>query len=202
MPSPIHESLIRIINSSIESIDAILQRCIPEDVLFYEPHTNLTVVTDEMNFIPDCLHLIRSDATPDDKRVIVIGEVAFSQPEADLRERLRCAIKAQPEVIIIIMATITEANPYTARPKGSACHASCEELSVRSQGNFISECIVTDSASNVPPSDIMLQGHRWFSLESIRFQIWVRCGDDPIDLDTTDPTFTARGVSIFNAYVG
>jgi len=205
MPLPIHEALVKIINKEVEDADTILRACIPAGVLTYDSHTNLRVVAEQMSFIPDCLHIVQSVTFPNEKHVVVIGEVAFSQPEADLRERLRFAIKAQPEVIMVIMATITELSPYaTARPKSSAWQTLCDESSVRSQSSFFSECTVVNSSSNVPPSEIVVHGHKWFSLESVRFQIWVKCGNNPIDLDTTDSTvtLTARGVSIFNTYVG
>jgi len=61
----------------------------------------------------------------------------------------------------------------------------------------------TDSQlPNVPPLEIVVADHTWFSLSSVHFQVWIKYGDIPIDLDTTDSTLTACGVSIFDFYVG
>ena len=83
MPSPIYKTLVGFINKGIESVNTTLQSCIPEGMLTYESHTNLTIVAEEMNFIPDCLHIVRSVTTPDDKHAIIIDKVAFSQLEVN-----------------------------------------------------------------------------------------------------------------------
>ena len=202
MPLPIHEAMIEIINNGIKHVDAILQDCIPKRALKYASHTNLTVPAKSIKFIPDCLHVVTPMTIPYRKYITVLGEVAFSQPEADVREQLRIAINARPEVIMVIMVTIGESCAYSTP---SASYKNSEsgwktlllEPNMRSPASFLYE--YTDSQlPNVPPSEIVVADHTWFSLSSVHFQVWIKYGDNPIDLDTTDSTLTACGVSIFN----
>jgi len=199
VPSHIHEKMIRIIDSGLNKIDFKLEDDIPGELWSYSTVYS-GVSTKTMEFVLDYTKVVANGFTFD-KQMAVIGEVAFSQTGDDSLERLKAAVEAYPEVLMVIMATIDESPSYHS-PKydSAASRILCQEDSVRSEVDFISSCpnlLTVDSRNR--PTNIVVAGHCWCSISRVHLQVWVR-STEPIDIDINDPTLMAHGVSLINAH--
>jgi hypothetical protein len=197
MPSPPHEAVIKFINAGLENIDRFLQGHIDSKLLYSNLHTNLTIGAGSHRFTPDIAHVVTGRRNPPIKSIPIIGEVAKSQSEEDLLERLRDVVQAFPDVLMLIMVVIGERTYSAPRRRSKAWRKLRPETSVRSYEAFLSEC--TEPQTPQVPTEIVVEGHPWCALSSVRFQVWVR-SNVPIDVDTTEPSLTAHGVSLIQAY--
>jgi len=197
MPSPPHEAVIKFINAGLENADRFLQSHIDDKLLYSNLHTNLTISAGAHRFTHDIAHVVTGRRIPPIKSIPIIGEVAKSQTEGDLLQRFRDVVQAFPDVLMLIMVVIGE-GPYSAPRRHSDAWLKLGlETSVRSYEEFLSE--FTEPQTLEVPTEIVVEGHSWCALSSVRFQVWVR-SDVPIDVDTTESSLTARGVSLIQAY--
>jgi hypothetical protein len=197
MPSHPHEAVIKFINAGLENIDRFLQGHIDSKLLYANLHTNLTVGAGVHRFTHDIAHVVTSCRKPAIKSMPIIGEVAKSQSREDLLQKLRDVVQAFPDVLMLIMVVIGERTYRAPQPRSKAWKKLCPETSVRSYEAFLSE--YPEPQTLQVPTEIVVEGHPWCALSSVRFQVWVR-SNVPIDVDTTEPSLTAHGVSLIQAY--
>ncbi|KAG1851059.1 hypothetical protein DFJ58DRAFT_729040 [Suillus subalutaceus] len=121
----------------------------------------------------------------------MIGETALSQDVDSLLTKLRKAVAANPQLLLIIMILIEEQNPFHSPLWNSlASRRLLQQPFHQESGDFLAQSDDDSVAAlNVPVS---ILGHKWCSVGSISFKVWVR-GDDPIDIDTDDVSLMAEG---------
>ncbi|KAG1764182.1 hypothetical protein EV702DRAFT_1205124 [Suillus placidus] len=122
-----------------------------------------------------------------------IGESAFSQHLAPLFLKLRQAVAANPALLMIIVAVVQELRPYSRPKKGSIAYNVLLDEPKCSWDDF------QLAVGGMPALDrpIVVEGHTWCSLRSVRFKVWLR-GTERIDIDSVDPNLFAQG-SLFPA---
>ncbi|KAG1729499.1 uncharacterized protein EDB91DRAFT_1159381 [Suillus paluster] len=94
-----------------------------------------------------------------------------------------------------IMVIIDEHHPHRSPERESeAWQMLCHETSVRSYSSFFS---LEDDHDAEPSLDrpIVIAGHTWYHIASVRFHVWVR-GDEPINVDVDDNELLARDVRL------
>ncbi|KAG2738306.1 hypothetical protein P692DRAFT_20676843, partial [Suillus brevipes Sb2] len=185
MPSAVHEAPLTALHSAFT--------CFFENLPFNSASINANVLSNvgaSNSLVPD-LRVSFQNMRDLAAEVIVpvIGETAFSQHIDVLMDKLQMALDADPSIIMVIMAVVTESKRYSSPAKNSPSRMAfiCDG-SIRSATDFI-------TASNVLPTldaPVVVEGHTWCSVESVSFKVWVR-GDEAIDLETRDPAFVAEG---------
>ncbi|KAG2737786.1 hypothetical protein P692DRAFT_20656231, partial [Suillus brevipes Sb2] len=185
MPSAVHEAPLTALNSAFTCFLAILP--------FDHDSINTNVLSNveaSNSLVPDLrvsLQNMRDAAA--EVIVPVIGETAFSQHLDALMDKFQESLDADPSLKMVIMAVVTESKRYSSPRKGSLSRmAFMRDGSIRSAKDFI-------AGSNVLPTldaPVIVEGHTWCSVESVRFKVWVR-GDDVIDLASHDPALVAEG---------
>ena len=195
MPSFLHEAIIKFIIQALSRTDQTLQGLIPEYLIYTMIHSNLTIDKGALSFIPDIAYVISTFGHPFTKSIPIFCEVAMSQSRDDLLAKLRDMVQAFLDTLVIIMVIIKEAPPYSAPKRRSMAWRSLRQDSrVRSFTDFVHDVTELPSSESRDTKPIVFSGHTWCSLSTIDIQVWAR-GSLPIDIDTTDPDVTARGVS-------
>ncbi|KAG2035108.1 hypothetical protein BDR03DRAFT_963237 [Suillus americanus] len=131
--------------------------------------------------IPDMA--IRMDAVTENywsHEVLVVGECAFAQDKDSVLRKIKFEIAGHPEVLMVILVVIDEHQPYRSPERMSeAWQMLCQETSPRSLSSFHS---LQGDAVRSHDQPIMIAGHTWCHLASVRFHVWVQ-GSEPINID-------------------
>ncbi|KAG1723473.1 uncharacterized protein EDB91DRAFT_1255622 [Suillus paluster] len=164
MPSPVHETVLRVISSGLEQMNRILLDLIFRNLLNSDSHTNLIMNAGALKLIPDIAHMVTTITGPPMSTVPVIGDVTVLQPRADLLRRLKDTVKAFPDILMLIIAVIDERIPYSAPEHQSRAWQNLRtEASVRSCTTFLSNR--SGSPSLDVPSDVV-EGHPWCAVSN------------------------------------
>lgn len=132
--------------------------------------------------------------------VVGLGETAFSQTSRSLNRKLRTAVEVNRSLLLLLAAAVDESCRYHAPLAGShAWKTLLFEPTIRSQDDFLAGADLESLALDQP---VIIEGHTWSSVASVRIKAWIRLGDvdvddHTIDLGTTDPNGVAEGVSFF-----
>ncbi|KAG2032813.1 hypothetical protein BDR03DRAFT_739343 [Suillus americanus] len=130
--------------------------------------------------------------------VLVIGECAFAQDTDSVLRKLKYEIAGHPEVLMVIMIVIDEHQPYRSSGRMSeAWQMLRKETSTLSHSSFNS---LQGAAMQSLDQPVVVAGHTWCHLGSVRFHVWVR-GDEPINIDV-DSELLARGTLFPNQDMG
>ncbi|KAG1811794.1 uncharacterized protein BJ212DRAFT_490309 [Suillus subaureus] len=150
--------------------------------------------------IPDLL-ITMNVMTEDDwiHEVLVIGECAFAQDTNSVLRKIKYEIASHPEVLMVIMIVIDEHHAQYRSPgrMSEAWQILRRETSTLSRSSFHSLRGATARSLKEP---IVVAGHTWCHLESVRFHVWVR-GDEAINVDV-DNELLARGTLFPNQEMG
>jgi hypothetical protein len=119
-----------------------------------------------------------------------IGESAFSQHLTPLYFKLKTAVAANPALLMVIVAVVQELRPYFSPERHSTAYNVLLNEPRRSWDDFHLSADGGDPALDRP---IVVEGHTWASLKSVRFKVWLR-GAQAIDIDSVDPNLVADGV--------
>ncbi|KAG2340787.1 hypothetical protein BDR05DRAFT_1032515 [Suillus weaverae] len=143
---------------------------------------NPVLTTISMNFqlpstyaIPDmAIEMAAATENHWSHEVIVIGECAFAQDTDSVRRKIKHEIAGHPNILMVILVVIDEHQPY------------------RSPGR---------SKVRSPDQPIVIAGHTWCHLASVRFHVWVR-GNEPINIDVDNSELQACGTLFPNRDMG
>lgn len=141
--------------------------------------------------IPDMA--IRMDTVTENywsHEILVIGECAFAQDTDSVLRKIKYEIAGHPEVLMVILVVIDEHQRYRSPDHMSeAWQVLCQGASPHSVSSFHS---LQKDATRSHHQPIVIAGHTWCHLASVRFHIWVR-GDEPINIDVDDGELQACG---------
>lgn len=105
------------------------------------------------------------------RKVSVIGECAFAQDTNSVLRKIKNEIAANPEVLMVIMVLIDEHHPYRSPERMSeAWRMLRRETSARSPSSFHSLQRVKAWYHDKP---VVVAGHTWCRIVSVRFHVWV-----------------------------
>jgi hypothetical protein len=185
---------MNVMRPGLESLNMLFQRLIARWLVQSEVHPSLKMTAGSSIFIPDCVHVITARRNPIVEKISSIYEVAFSQLEAGLLEKLRKVVKAYPELDMIIMVVIKESSVYRSpSPLSTTSLELGPENNSLSKIEFIS---LRDGESTLDvPSAVEVGGHCWCAISSVQVRVWVR-GQESINIDTKDQSMTACGVRL------
>ncbi|KAG2082315.1 hypothetical protein BD769DRAFT_1676126 [Suillus cothurnatus] len=185
MPSGLHEAPMAIIQSSFHDFF----REIPYPKRRFLKINLLTNITKD-GTIPDLRISMQNVRDPQLTLIIpAIGQTAFTQHLASLSVTLRTAVETNSALLMIIVAIVQELHPYSSPVKGSNAFNVLLNEPQRSWDDFHLAVGGGDPALDRP---IVVEGHTWCSLRSVRFKVWLR-GTESIDIDTVDPNLFAQG---------
>ncbi|KAG1906286.1 uncharacterized protein F5891DRAFT_1004896 [Suillus fuscotomentosus] len=129
------------------------------------------------------------------RKPLVIVECAFAQDTDSVLRKIKHEIAGQPEVLMVILVVIDEHQPYRSPERMSeAWQMLSQETSCRSDSSFAS---LEGDASRSYNHRVVIAGHTWCHLGSVRFHVWVR-GNEPINIDDDDDELHACGTLLPN----
>ncbi|KAG1836679.1 hypothetical protein C8R48DRAFT_838793 [Suillus tomentosus] len=112
------------------------------------------------------------------QKVLVVGECSFAQDTNSVLRKLKYEIASRPEVLMVIMVVIEEHQPYRSPGRMSEAWQMLLQDNL-SRSSFLSLQGVEAQSLDQP---VVVAGHTWCHLASVRFHVWVR-GDEPINID-------------------
>ncbi|KAG1720750.1 hypothetical protein EDB19DRAFT_1835828 [Suillus lakei] len=190
MPSSVHEAVMKVLSPGMEHVDAFLRSLLSGTWLDSDSHTNLTIKAEGFECIPDLAHIITALSDPPLKAILVVCEVALSQPRASILQKFRDIIEAYPGIVMLFMIDIAQVQYQAPKTLSAAWKTLRLEEKARSEPSFLS--IRTGERSLNQPMSIVVEEHSWCALSSVYVKVWVR-GDHPINVDTQDPALVASG---------
>ena len=163
-PTPAHESVLTVLKCRLTCLlDSIL---VSYKVHLEVESTTLVSVSPEVSWIPDAVVELWSKHNIKSQRLWLI-ESTFSQTDANIMDKLHRFVLAVPDLLVICKISFMQTHKFespslkgsTVKPLWSA------PLLTKSKWK---QCIEEEF------TDIMMEGHMWFSLSSIVVHVWVR----------------------------
>lgn len=194
MPSAIHEAPFDCLKLCLGQSIAALPY--DRDVVFPMIHMNSSLPVKSKTVTPDiCITITPAQGPTRVRFVPFLGESAFTEEKLHAIRKLKKTIAAHPEIKVVTLALIREAQPYSKPEKGSLASATFhKDLTPLELESFITE--------RFPPcTSITIADHNWCHISTVEIFVWVR-GDDElvIDIDNEDAEHVARGVSLYIIY--
>lgn len=151
---------------------------------------NYTLECGSGSTIPDMAIRIATSRGHGGHRVVpVIGECAFVQDTDSALRKIKYEIAGHPEIMMVIMVVIEEHQPYRSPERASEAWRMLLQETLTSPSSFDSLQVNAAQSHDQP---IVVAGHTWCHLASVRFHVWVR-GDEPINVDVDNTELLARG---------
>lgn len=145
--------------------------------------------------VPDiALALNRQSGKRVDSEVAYLGECAFSQDQDALELKLQNEIDAFPNVLMAMMIVIQE-DGYRSPKEGSrAWNYFLSKQEAYPYGQFMDLMTVTEEDSQFL-GPVTVASHPWSRISAVDYYVWVKDGDQKIDIQDQSPEKMARGVS-------
>ena len=196
MPKSLHE--VSLIQISHELIPAIKLLPYDDNLICPSVETCIELQLSSGDFItvPDIVLLLsRQLGLCVDPQIVFVGECAFSQSEEVLAEKLQHKVNAHPEIIMALMIILMKSTPYHS-PKAelTAWHTFCHHPEPISFSEFMEIMPKKDGDSEVlgPVTDAE---HPWSRITHIDHYIWVKDGEEKINISQRHGLMTTHGVS-------
>lgn len=181
-PSQIHESslihLSTILNRFIGNI------CAPPGILSVELNSKINQPTP---VIPDFLATLMHK--PGDYAVKWVGEVAFTVSPAATLQKVKNFLTNSTTIDLAFIIYISEDRKW-ALPNEQDTKA----IQLRSGGQMTRAKFLAPFLADEFYRKVEVAGLTWASLGKISFDVFLRHQTDGFDLDSTDPSYAARGV--------
>ncbi|KAI5981789.1 hypothetical protein EDC04DRAFT_2916242 [Pisolithus marmoratus] len=175
-PSDAHESVLSVLADDL--CVTLHNLPVPMKTLECRAYRNSYLNGDSIRGIPDLCIQMRSRASPMPRRLWIM-ECAFAQPDADVMRKLQAYVSDYPDLLVVGKIILNQAMSYRSpRSNGSIAKElrSSELLTADEWGDRLGD---QDTFSQV-----VVDGHTWFSLSSVEIHIWIRQpGDTGIVLD-------------------
>jgi hypothetical protein len=125
--------------------------------------------------------------------ILSVAECALSERADHVFNKVQNEIDAHPEVLMAIIALIREATPYASPQINSAAW---KELfaDAAHQPLLLDEFVDKRSTPCVFGEPVTVAGHNWCYLDSVEYFVWIKNGEERIDISNDDPQHMARGV--------
>ncbi|KIK82223.1 hypothetical protein PAXRUDRAFT_27652, partial [Paxillus rubicundulus Ve08.2h10] len=199
-PSTVHEAPFNNLKDVMTmSVNQIPYNC---NHLSHTLQMNFTVESNNFSGTPDIvLSLTRLKGIPS-VHIPFIGECAFSQWQDVLEKKLKNKIETHSEVIMVVMVVVKEVNTgYHAPEYGSVVwQAFCHHKTSLSLQHFLKDpqdqlepqgLSQTTGCSLSQP--IVVKEHVWCHIFSVEYYVWVKKGDELIDINKRDAEHMAQG---------
>jgi hypothetical protein len=193
MPHDIHEAplphLIQQLKLAVQAIPIGSD----DDALAIEVLGNSSVLGDNIEAVPDILMRLFYRCSASRRvfdRTCFILECAFTQSKTEVHRKLSKYIANFPD-IVAVSKIIIEETQYAA-PRGQSLFAQKSQgTSVEDRSTWMSQF---RTLKRMGP--IIHDGVTWISIVAIEMHMWVRTGNDPIDIDQQDTSnqVFAKGV--------
>ncbi|KIK21586.1 hypothetical protein PISMIDRAFT_12212 [Pisolithus microcarpus 441] len=197
MPSALHKAPLDELKTVLERKLDYLPSHPGQSVVHANAHMNRSIRFDNSEFVPDMLLSLRdiSKRTNEPSMFLLVGECAFSQNEAILRDKLKKIIVELPDLVTVMMIVIREDALYNLPQQKSATWEFFKSHgTLLSQKEFLALCADLSEPICLGKS-ITVGGHTWHHLATVEYFIWVReVGGNPINIDNSGTDSSARGV--------
>ncbi|KIK22279.1 hypothetical protein PISMIDRAFT_11747 [Pisolithus microcarpus 441] len=197
MPSTLHEAPLDKLKTVLERKLNYLPSHPSRSVVCTNAHMNRSIRFDNSEFVPDMLLSLRdiSERTNEPSMFLLIGECAFSQNEAILRDKLKKITVELPDLVVVMMIVIQEDTPFNLpQQKSTAWEFFKSHGTLLSQKEFLTLC--TDLSEPIClGKSITIGGHTWCHLAAVEYFIWVReVGGNLIDINNSGTDSSMRGM--------
>ncbi|KAG1746786.1 hypothetical protein EDD22DRAFT_958331 [Suillus occidentalis] len=204
MPSAIHEAPFDCLKLCLGQSIAALPY--DRDVVFLMIHMNSSLPVKSKTVTPDiCITITPAQGPTRVRFVPFLGESAFTEEKLHAIRKLKKTIVAHPEIKVVTLALIREAQPYSKPERGSLASATFHkdlmplDLSSLASATFHKDLTPLDLESFIterfpPCTSITIADHNWCHISTVEIFVWVR-GDDEliINIDNEDAEHMARG---------
>ncbi|KAI5985347.1 hypothetical protein EDD15DRAFT_2302764 [Pisolithus albus] len=169
-PSAAHESVLGVLAEDL--CGTLLSLPVPRTTLACRTQGNNYLRGDSICGIPDLCIQMHSSASLK-PRPLWIMESAFTQPDGDVMRKLHAYASDKPDLLVVGKIVLNQARPYhNPGSKGAIARElrSSELLTIDEW---------TDRAGDLDVlSQVVVDGHTWFSLSSVEIHVWVRQPND------------------------
>lgn len=185
-PSAAHDSILSIL---VEDLCATLVNLpVPRTTVACRTHFNNYLRGDSIYSTPDLCIQMQSSASFF-SRPLWIMESAFAQPDADVMRKLHAYVSDNPDLLVVGKVTLSQARPYRNPDSKGSVAKELRSLELLSKEEWRDRQGDPDMLSQV-----VVDGHTWFSLSSVEIHVWIRRpGDTRIILDCQESDGYAFG---------
>lgn len=196
MPKSLHEmSLIQITHELIPAIKLLPYN---DNLICPSVETGIELQSSSGDFttVPDIALLLSCQlGLHMDPQIVFVGECAFSQSKEVLAEKLQCEVDAHPEIIMALMIILTESTLYHS-PKAelTTWHMFHHHPEPISFSEFM-EMMPKKDGDSKALGPVTVAEHPWSRITHIDHYIWVKDGEEKINISQCHSPMTAHGVS-------
>jgi hypothetical protein len=152
--------------------------------------TNSRMYSKHIFTIPDMQVTMKpTTAIAAETQLLWMVESGFTQSRVAIMTKMGDILLSHEELLLILMILVKERKKYASPAENSvAWNETREEGSVRTYSGFTPE-----RTSDKLFGPVVAMGHEWIDIESVEYSVWVKSGDQRIDLGASP---TAQGVSL------
>ncbi|KAG2344281.1 hypothetical protein BDR05DRAFT_882897 [Suillus weaverae] len=152
--------------------------------------TNSQMYSEHLFTIPDMQVTMKpTTATAAETQLLWMAESGFTQSWVAIMTKMEDTLLSHEELLLILMILVKERKKYASSTANSITwNQTHEEGSVWTYSEFTPE-----RTSDKLFGPVIAMGHEWIDIESVNYFVWVKSGDQQIDLAAPP---TAHGVSL------
>jgi hypothetical protein len=152
--------------------------------------TNSRMYSEHLFTIPDMQVTMKpTTTTAAETQLLWMAESGFTQSRVAIMTKMEDTLLSHEELLLILMILVKERKKYASPAANSVTwNQTREEGSVRTYSEFAPE-----RTSDKLFGPVIAMGHEWIDIESVDYFVWVKSGDQRIDLAAPP---TAHGVSL------
>ncbi|KAG1886588.1 hypothetical protein F4604DRAFT_1542733, partial [Suillus subluteus] len=181
-PHPVHEQTTSemsfTISQALHSIlynRTLLKTCVS---------SNSRIYSEDIFTIPDMqLTMTPTTAVAAETQLLWMVESGFTQSRTAIMAKMGDVLLSHEELVLMLMILIKEKKKYASpAAESDAWNQTREEGSVRTYSAFAPACTADKLFRPVVAME-----HEWIDIESIEYFVWIKSGDQRIDINA-DPT--------------
>ena len=195
-PTPAHESVL----GTIMFITGHALGTIPAPVgMLPQTRTNNCFNEDSICGIPDLAIMMwgqDGEGGNREPRALWLMESAFSQSDRDVMQKLNAYVRDLPDLLVVGKILVKQTKKYRSPGSKASIAQRLRSSRLLKRGEWSS-----DYGKLQGFSEIVVDGHMWFSLSSVTIHVWVRQhGNSKIDLSCSDGNGYSSGVRRFISF--
>ncbi|KAG1840926.1 hypothetical protein DFJ58DRAFT_634747, partial [Suillus subalutaceus] len=141
--------------------------------------TNSRMYSEHLFTIPDMQVTMKpTTTTAAETQLLWMAESGFTQSRVAIMTKMEDTLLSHEELLLILMILVKERKKYASPAANSVTwNQTREEGSVRTYSEFAPE-----RTSDKLFGPVIAMGHEWIDIESVDYFVWVKSGDQRIDL--------------------
>jgi hypothetical protein len=126
--------------------------------------------------------------------ILSVAECALSEKIDHIYTKVQDEIDAHPEVVLAIIALIREVETYESPKRNSPAWRTLCNADDAPKPLLLDQFVDLRSTPRVFDEPVTVAGHNWCHLASVEYVVWIKSGEEKIDISNEDAQYMARGV--------